>query len=299
VPNAVASTYDHGDFDLAALLAAKGDLVVSVCLPARDEEATVGAIVATLVELQDAGLVDEIVVVDDGSSDDTAAVARSAGADVVSTSELLPECGPGTGKGEALWKSLHACRGDVIAWCDADVTNFEPHFVTGLLGPLLTRPDIDFAKGFYHRPYEGVVGQGGRVTELVARPLISMLFPHLSSVVQPLGGEYAIRREVAERLAFVQGWGVDLALLIDVAELCGVGAIAQVDLGTRVHRNRPLEELGPQAMAILVTALGRARVPWRPEWSTVLARPGTDPVDTAVVERPPLVDVPAYRRRIA
>lgn len=293
-------TLQYRAFDAATLAAAKRarQLSVSVCLPARDEAGTVSRIVTNIRQhlVESHGLVDEILVIDDGSRDDTMAVAARAGARVVAAADVLVECGPGQGKGEALWKSLHAAVGDLVLWCDADIANFGPRFVTGLLGPLLGSEEVGFVKGFYERPLDGRPGQGGRVTELVARPLISTLFPHLSSVVQPLSGEYGGRREVLERVPFVQGYGVDLALLVDVASAIGLGGMAQVDLGVRVHRNRPLEELGPQAMAILQTALDRAGIARRPEWSQVLIRPGLEPVAVGPCERPPMIEIPAYRR---
>ena len=294
-------TYRHGDFDAAGLADAKArhGHVVSVCLPARDEAATVGAIVEALrAELLDRhGLVDEILVLDDHSADHTARVAADAGARVVAVDDVLPELGPGEGKGEALYKSVAAARGDLIAWCDADIREFAPHFVVGLVGPLITRTDISFVKGFYDRPVEGSPHGGGRVTELMARPLIASLFPHLASIVQPLSGEYAGRRSLLERLPFVQGYGVDLGLLIDIAESEGTEAIAQVDLGLRRHRNRSLDELGPQALAVLQTALARAG-DVAPQAAT-LVRPDLDPVEVTVRERPALVEVSGYRRRTA
>lgn len=294
-------TFHHEDFapeELAERKARDGQ-VVSVCLPARNEAATVGPIVESIrTSLVDrVGLVDEVLVVDDHSTDGTAAAALAAGAKVVAVDEVLPELGPGEGKGEALWKSVAAAEGDLVVWCDADITDFGPRFVTGLVGPLLTRPEVDFVKGFYDRPVGTSAHGGGRVTELVARPTISLLFPHLSSIVQPLAGEYAGRRSLLERLPFVQGYGVDLGLLVDISELGDTGAIAQVDLGTRRHRNRPLDELGPQALAVLQTALRRA-LPGQGQAAT-LVRPDLDPVEVDVAERPPLVDVPAYRRRTA
>lgn len=293
-------TFHHEDFaaeQLAERKAREGH-VVSVCLPARDEAGTVGAIVATIrAELVDrVGLVDEVVVVDDHSTDATAEVAAQAGARVVAVDEVLPELGPGEGKGEALWKSLAAAEGDLVVWCDADITDFGPRFVTGLLGPLVTSRDVDFVKGFYDRPVGLAPHGGGRVTELVARPTIALLYPHLSSIVQPLAGEYAGRRSLLERLPFVQGYGVDLGLLIDIAELEGTGVLAQVDLGTRRHRNRPLDELGPQALAVLQTALRRADP--AAGGAATLVRPDLEPVEVGVGERPPLVDVPAYRERV-
>jgi glucosyl-3-phosphoglycerate synthase len=284
VRRTVLRTYHHEDFtaeSLAERKAAEGH-VVSVCLPARDEADTVGAIVGTVVaELQDRlGLVDEVLVVDDHSSDRTAAVAEAAGARVVAVDDVLPDLGPGTGKGEALWKSVAAADGDLIVWCDADVTDFGPRFVVGLLGPLLLHPDVDFVKGFYDRPVGGRAHGGGRVTELMARPAIAALFPHLSSIVQPLSGEYAGRRALLERLPFVQGYGVDLGLLVDIADREGTEAIAQVDLGLRRHRNRSLEELGPQALAVLQTALDRAGRPsTRPG---TLVRPDLEPVEVGM-----------------
>ena len=275
-------TYDHGDFSLEDLVAAKGEHTVSVCLPARDEAATVGAIVTTVLgELAPTGLVDEVLVIDHGSSDATAVVAAAAGARVVATGAVLPELGEGDGKGEALWKSLAAAEGDIVVWCDADVRNFAAHFVTGLLGPLLTDDTITFVKAFYERPAHGRAGEGGRVTELVARPLLAALFPHLAGFEQPLAGEYAGRRALLERLPFVQGWGVELGLLVDVAALAGTAAMAQVDLGVRVHRNRPLDELVPQAEDVLRTALARAGV------------------IAAVAERPPLARVSVSQLRSA
>ena len=273
----IVRSWHHAEFSEARLRAAKRGRSISVCLPARDEAATIGPIVRVC---RDVRLVDEVVVVDDGSTDDTRVVALAAGARVVAAADVLPECGPGSGKGEALWKSIHAAHGDLIVWCDADVRNFAPRFVVGLVGPLLTTDDVSLVKGFYDRPLDGRPGEGGRVTELVARPLISLLFPHLAPVLQPLGGECAGRREVLEQLAFVQGYGVDLALLVDVAERFGLDAMAQVDLGVRVHRNRPLAELAAQAEAIIATALSRAGLA----------------VKVEVEARPPMIEVPAYRK---
>ena len=294
-------TYRHGDFDPVALAddKARQRQVLSVCVPARDEAATIGPIVEEVVGslVEGCGLVDEVLVVDDHSTDDTARVAEDAGARVVAVDDVLPELGPGEGKGEALYKSVAAARGDLIAWCDADIRQFAAHFVVGLVGPLLTRPDIAFVKGFYDRPLEGSAHGGGRVTELMARPAIAALFPHLASIVQPLSGEYAGRRTLLERLPFVQGYGVDLGLLIDIAEAEGTASIAQVDLGLRRHRNRPLEELGAQALAVLQTALGRAE--GGPGRSATLVRPDLEPVEVSATERPALVAVPGYRRRSA
>lgn len=293
-------TFRHDDF-AARVLADEKDRrghVVSVCLPARDEALTVGPIVECVRRrlVDESGLVDEVLVLDDHSVDATARVAAEAGARVVAVDDVLPELGPGDGKGEALYKSVAAADGDLIVWCDADIVEFEPHFVIGLLGPLITGSDVDFVKGFYDRPLEGSAHGGGRVTELMARPVIASLFPHLASIVQPLSGEYAGRRSLLERLPFVQGYGVDLGLLIDIAELKGTEVIAQVDLGLRRHRNRPLDELGPQALAVLQTALDRAGHDGRP---ATLIRPDLDPVLVSADERPPLVDVPSYRRRTA
>ncbi|MDQ1397283.1 MAG: glucosyl-3-phosphoglycerate synthase [Acidimicrobiaceae bacterium] len=275
-------TFSAGSFDVDALVEAKRGRRISVCLPARDEETTIGAIVTTIRRhlVSDRPLVDEVLVLDDGSADATADIARAAGAGVRAVGDVLPELGPGRGKGEAMWKAVYEASGDILVFCDADVRDFDPRFVIGLVGPLLLSDDIGFVKGFYDRPIEGRPGQGGRVTELVARPLLSLLFPALTGMVQPLAGECAGRREVLEQLPFVEAYGVDLGLVLDVVSHFGLAALAQCDLGTRVHRNRTLEELAPQAAAVLQTALGRAGVATHGD----------------IAERPPWVTVPAYRK---
>jgi glucosyl-3-phosphoglycerate synthase len=335
---AVLRSFHHGEFPRARLVEAKRGRRISVCLPARDEEATVGAVVAAIRSqlMVAAPLVDELLVIDDGSTDATAAAARGAGAQVMAAGEISPIPGPaggpgagaagagtgagtaraagaagaggGTGldgKGQAMWKALSVTSGDLVVFCDADVRQFAPHFVTGLLGPLLLRDDVVFVKGFYDRPLDGRAGEGGRVTELVARPLIAALFPHLAALAQPLAGECAARREVLEQVPFVDGYGVDLGLVIDVAERWGIGALAQCDLGERIHRNRPLAELGPQALAIVQVALSRAGLApgaaaglaglagVAGPWQSRLVRPGEEAVVVTLSERPPLAAVAA------
>jgi glucosyl-3-phosphoglycerate synthase len=292
----------HGE--LRAAKRALG-LSISVCLPARDEEATIGAIVreirAALVSDDGDGLVDEVVVIDDGSTDATAAVARNAGATVVAETDVLPEAGSGSGKGNALWKSLHVCRGDVICWIDADLANFRAESVAKLLEPLLFDPDTLLVKASYARSFEGAPTGGGRVTELVARPLLSLLFPKLADIAQPLGGEYAARREALEVLPFVEGWGVELGLLVDVVARFGRDAVTQVDLGTREHRNRPVEKLAAQSMSIIATALQRSRLMQLDGPTLELLRADVDGnVEAELVEireRPPIATLPAYRAR--
>lgn len=290
-------SYDSGDFPAARVHALKRGRRVSVCIPARDEEATVGAIVAGIRrELMDrVAVVDELVVLDDGSTDATAAVAAAAGATVHRAQSVLAEFSSG-GKGQAMWKGVHVTTGDVVVFCDADISGFDPGFVTGLVGPVLARDDVTFVKGFYERPVDGGA-TGGRVTELMARPLISVLFPHLADLIQPLSGECAGRRDVLEAVPFIGGYGVDVALLIDVTARFGNSGLVQCDLGERIHRNRPLEELGPQSLVILQTALSRAGLTDDEyPWTTQLVRPGAEPATVTLVEMPPLAEVPAHRR---
>ena len=275
------------DADQVAEAKRASGTTVSACIPARNEERTVGAVVAAIRTslVEGLGLVDEVVVVDDHSTDATAAEAGAAGARVVDASRVLEVHGEGHGKGEALWKSLHESTGDLVVWVDADIVDFDPDFVVRMVGPLLSEPDVDFVKGHYDRPEADGVG-GGRVTELLARPLLSLYFPELAEVAQPLAGEYAGRRTLLEQLPFVVGYGVDVALLIDAVRTSGIDRIAQVDLGVRHHRNRTLDELGPQALAVGQAILDRAGV--RPPGTAVLHRPGREPLPVPMHERPPL-----------
>jgi glucosyl-3-phosphoglycerate synthase len=257
MPGEGTGRYPNDLFDPVSLAEWKGDRRISVCMPARNEAATVGSIVHSIVSDLTAAsggapLVDDVVVIDDGSVDDTARLALQAGARVITVDT------PSGGKGQAMRAALKSANADILAFVDADVTNFGPHFVTGLLGPLLLDDRVTLVKGFYQRPLHGAPGGGGRVTELAAKPIIDVLFPHLVAIEQPLAGETAAPRWVLEKCGLEDGYAVELALLIDVAARFGVETIAQVDLGVRVHRNRPLSELRPQATAILRAALARA-----------------------------------------
>jgi len=237
--------------------------------------------------MERSAVVDELVVLDDGSTDHTAAEAQDQGATVIAVDRLLADLPPGSGKGDALWKSLYASNGDLICFLDADVANFGAHFVTRLLAPLLETDAIGMVKAFYRRPFRDEQTGGGRVTELMARPVLSYLFPALTRFAQPLSGECAARREVLEAVPFVQGWGVEIGLLIDVVREFGQESVTQVDLGVREHRNRPLDELSPQALAILVTALRRAGI----------ERGDPEHIGVEVRERPPMLTIPAYRAK--
>jgi glucosyl-3-phosphoglycerate synthase len=285
------------------LVEGKGTTAVSVVLPALDEEATIGPIVAGVRDLADrTGLVDEVIVMDSGSADGTAKVAADAGATVHHRDEVLPEFGSYAGKGEVMWKALYASRGDIIVYLDADLTDFGEHYVIGLLGPLLRDRDVLMVKAFYDRPLLDLAAAGGgRVTELMARPLLAALMPDLAGVVQPLAGEYAARRSLLEMLPFAAGYGVETGLLLDTVTAYGLDAVAQVDLGQRTHGHQDTAALGRMAATVLHTVLRRT-VPESPMWTTMtqFRRVGgaVTPVDAEVAwpDRPPMLSVPAYRR---
>lgn len=313
-------TFHHRQFFDAAELARRKEqqgLRVSLCIPTLNEARTIGAVVAALRPLRDrVGLLDEIAVVDSGSQDQTLALAAAAGADVYLAADILPDMGPGCGKGENLWKAVHQLKGDLLVFIDGDVANMHPRFVAGLVGPLLHQPEIGYVKACYERNEcaadvdAGVFSDGGRVTEILVRPLLSLYFPELTGLVQPLAGEYAARRSLLEQLAFPVGYGVELAHLIDVWNDYGLDALAQTDMEKRCHRRRSNQELGRMAVGLLQTLNRRLPGP----------QPGMKPVpaDHAVSlhqfeqrngdwrrqthrivdhERPPLAQVAAYWRR--
>ncbi|HEX6873239.1 MAG TPA: glucosyl-3-phosphoglycerate synthase [Micromonosporaceae bacterium] len=299
-----ARTSVAADWPVERLRARKGAARVSVVLPALDEEPTVGEIVRGIRALADAtGLVDEVLVVDSGSVDKTGAVAAAAGATVHHRDDILPEVGSRPGKGEVLWKGLQVASGDIIVYVDADLTDFGEHYLTGLLGPLLTDESVLMVKAFYDRPLLDLAAAGGgRVTELMARPLISALLPHLAGVIQPLAGEYAARRRVLEKLPYAAGYGVEIGLLIDLVAAHGLNAVAQVDLGQRTHGHQDTAALGRMAATILRTVLRRA-LPDQPLGAILTQfsrRNGTaTPIETELdwPDRPPIRTVPGYRAR--
>ncbi|PRY52948.1 glucosyl-3-phosphoglycerate synthase [Knoellia remsis] len=259
-PAAIASAED---FTVDALLEAKGDTTVSVVIPARDEEGTVGEVVRRIITdfvaaQGGSGLVDEVVVIDSDSTDRTGEVAREAGATVHTAASIRPDVGTVPGKGEALWKSQFVTRGDVLVFIDADLVDWGTHFITGLVGPLLTRDEVRLVKAVYDRPMIDADGReeeaGGRVTELVARPWLALHRPELAGIVQPLSGEWAIRRAAFAGFSVPVGYGVEIAALLDTADRFGVESVAQVDLGRRTHRHHRHDTLGLMAVQVLAAA---------------------------------------------
>lgn len=279
-------TYHHSAFPPERLAAGRR-ATVSVCVPAREEAATIGPIVETLLGLRDRGVLDQVVVVDADSADGTADVAARAGAEVHSESSLLPHMGPVLGKGDALWRSLSVLTGEVVCFLDGDTEGFGPHFACGMVGPLLLVPQVRFVKGCFRRPFRAgdvtLPAGGGRVTELTARPLIGRFFPELAEVRQPLAGEVAAHRDLLVRLPFATGYGVEVGLLLDAHREVGLDALAQVDLDVRLNRHQPLSALGGMAGAVLEAVAVR------------LEREGrlADAGPRSLVERPPLASVQA------
>lgn len=288
---------------------------ISLCIPTLNEEDNIGRTLDIIKEkLYDENqLIDEIVVVDSGSTDKTKKEVEKRGVKFYSADDILKKHGKVKGKGENLWKSLYICTGDIIVWIDADIKNMHPRFVYGLIGPLLTNKKLGLVKGFYQRPLR--VGKetmplgGGRVTELTIRPLFNMYFPRLSGFIQPLSGEYAGRRWYLERIPFFTGYGVETGMLIDFAKKFGLRRIAQVDLIRRVHRNSPLSSLSNMSFGILQVFAKRAnslgklilvkklRKKMRIIEHSSEARYVIKPKTIQETERPPIITLPEYRRK--
>jgi glucosyl-3-phosphoglycerate synthase len=253
-------TFHHSLYP-AARIAAEREASVSVCLPARECVATIGEIVGVLSELRAAGAIDEIVVVDAASVDGTARIAAEAGAKVVQEDELMTELGPVLGKGDAMWRALSVLEGELVVFLDADSAGFSGHFATGLLGPLVCEPEVQFVKAFYRRPFEhggiSLPEGGGRVNHLLARPALALFYPQLGAVRQPLAGEVGARRELLERVPFATGYGVEIAMLIDVWREVGLDGLAQVDLEVHRNRHQSLGALGEMSERVLATIARR------------------------------------------
>jgi len=310
-------TFHHSNFwDIKWLVEEKErqGLRVSLCLPALNEEKTIGQeIVILKAELCDRyPLLDEIAVIDSGSTDKTCEIAASFGADVYIASEHLPEEGQQRGKGENLWKGLYLLQGDIIVYIDADIKNIHPRFVYGLLGPLIQDREVHYVKAFYDRPiaYSGVLRPtgGGRVTEILIRPLFSLFYPELAAILQPLSGEYAGRRSILEQISFPVGYGVETAMLIDIYQRGGLHAFAQTDLDQRVHRNQETVALGRMAFGVLRTFMSRLereqKVELQRELPTIMRQfevgeDGYRQLEYIIeeVERRPMIEVEAYRQK--
>jgi glucosyl-3-phosphoglycerate synthase len=308
----------HGDEfrDLKYMLSLKErqNVTISLALPALNEEATVGRVITTVQKslMFDVPILDEIVLMDSDSTDRTREIAADLGVPVYIHQKVLPRYGARTGKGEALWKSLYCTRGDIIIWIDTDIVNISPHFVYGLIGPLLLKPELQFVKGFYRRPLKVgnkmQAGSGGRVTELTARPLINLFYPELSGIIQPLSGEYGGRRSALEQLPFFSGYGVEIGLLIDMLDKFGLDSIGQVDLQERIHHNQPLESLGKMSFAIIQAVIRELE---RRYGTSILDNVNTtmklirygqerfflDVEEIAEGTRPPMIEVGEYRER--
>jgi len=311
------NTYHHSEFwDLKEMVKQKEqkELTISLCLPTLNEEKTIGKeVVLFKSELMNRyPLLDEIAVIDSGSEDKTREVARTFGADVYLANGILPNLEEKKGKGENLWKAIYQLKGDIIIYVDADIKNIHPRFAYGLVAPLIYRPEVQYVKAFYDRPLavsdEVRPSGGGRVTEILIRPLFSLFFPELTAIIQPLSGEYAVRRKVLERIPFPIGYGVETSHLIDVYSKYGLGAFAQTDLDQRVHRNQPTRALGRMAFGLMQTFFNRAKslglIENMTEFETVLRQYQVKKdnyeqltFDIKEDERPPMIEIPEYREK--
>lgn len=311
------NTYHHSRFwDLKKLVEAKEEqnLKISLCLPTLNEEKTIGKeVVIFKSELVDRyPLLDEIAVIDSGSDDRTLEIARDFGADTYLADDILPEIEKKRGKGENLWKAIYQLEGDIIVYVDADISNIHPRFVYGLIAPLINRPEIQYVKAFYDRPLAVSGGirpsGGGRVTEILIRPLFSLFFPELTGIIQPLSGEYAVRRGVLEQIHFPIGYGVETSHLIDVYTRYGLNAFAQTDLDQRVHENKPTRSLGKMAFGILQTFIKRAKalgiIGEMADHEIILRQTQAinntydqEEIEIIEVERPPMIEIEQYRQK--
>ena len=314
----INNTFHYSDFtDIQRLIdiKKKKNLTISLCLPTLNEEKTIAKeIIIMKSELMTRNpLLDEIVVIDSGSTDNTVEVAKAFGADVYDADEILPNLEKFKGKGENLWKSLFVTKGDIIVYLDADIKNIHHRFAYGLVGPLLLDDTIKYAKAFYDRPI--AIGKnkirptgGGRVTELVIRPLFSLFFPELTQIIQPLSGEYAGYREVFEKLPFPIGYGIETSMILDICERWGLDVIAQVDLERRVHRNQNTKALGKMSFVILKTFLNRIKklefIDLKKEtfnemiqYNLVKNEFQPDIFNVDGLERPPMIEISEYRKK--
>jgi glucosyl-3-phosphoglycerate synthase len=311
------NTFHHSHFwDIKKLIKEKEKqgLTISLCLPTLNEAKTIGKeIILFKSELIDRyPLIDEIAVIDSGSTDDTREIAAAFGADVYLSSEILPQVGEKKGKGENLWKAVYQLKGDIICYVDADIANIHPRFAYGLIAPLIYNPEMKYVKAFYDRPLafsQGVrPSGGGRVTEILVRPLFSLFYPELTGLIQPLSGEYAVRREVLEQIPFPIGYGVETSHILDVYKKWGLEAFGQTDLDQRVHRNQETLSLGKMAFGILRTFLARSQAKGMTidmeQVATVLRQfqahdDKYEQIEYNIVEeeRPPMITIPEYREK--
>lgn len=312
------NTFHHSQFnDIRKIVEGKQaqDVTVSLCIPTLNEEATIGKeiIIFKSELMHNHPLIDEIVVIDSGSEDRTLEVAAAFGADVYLAAEILPRVGAKKGKGENLWKAVYQLKGDIIVYIDADIKNIHPRFVYGLVAPLIFHSEIKYVKAFYDRPLAFSSGirpsGGGRVTEILVRPLFSLFFPELTAIIQPLSGEYAVRREVLEQIPFPIGYGVETSHLIDVYSKWGLSAFAQTDLDKRIHRNQDTRDLGKMAFRILQTFLSRLShlgvINKLPDMSNLLRQfQSHDNIFEEVIyeineeERPPMIEIREYKKKM-
>ncbi len=311
------NTYHHGEFwDILNLVKEKErkGLTISLCIPTLNEEKTIGKEVLILKSelMERYPLVDEFAVIDSGSKDKTLEVAQSYGADVYLASDILPSVGDKRGKGENLWKAIHQLKGDIICYVDADISNIHPRFVYGLVAPLIQKAEVQYVKAFYDRPLNYSSGLrssgGGRVTEILIRPLFSLFYPELTNIIQPLSGEYAARREVLEAIPFPIGYGVETSHLLDLYEKFGLDAFAQTDLDRRVHRNQTTNALGKMSFGILQTFINRlnsqGKIDRIPDMETFYRRFEVEDgsynqlvQEVVEEERPPMIEIDEYRNR--